>query len=166
MKYLLLVLMLSLSATGCSIENTSSQNSNVGSNDIGFKSNISNKDVLDLSGQGLSQVDQSVFKKTNLRELNVSNNNLTGALPGEIRHLQKLEVLDASDNKMTGVPAEIGQLSSLITLDLSNNQLTGLPNELGNLKNLKTLNLSGNQVSEQDLGVIRKGLSVDIEIIR
>jgi Leucine-rich repeat (LRR) protein len=45
---------------------------------------------------------------------------------------------------MTGVPAEIGQLQKLEILNLSNNNLTGLPNELVNLKNLKTLNLSGN----------------------
>jgi Leucine-rich repeat (LRR) protein len=66
---------------------------------------------------------------------------------------------------MTGVPAEVGQLSKLEVLDLSNNQLTGLPNELANLKKLKTLNLSGNAYSVQDLDVIRRGLSPDVNII-
>ncbi|HLC83818.1 MAG TPA: leucine-rich repeat domain-containing protein, partial [Bacteroidia bacterium] len=106
-----------------------------------------------------------VLDKTGLEELDISNNNLTGSLPAEIRLLQKLRVLDASDNNMTGVPAEVGQLANLEILDLSNNQLTGLPYELGNLKNLKTLNLAGNDYSEQDLEIIKQGLPADVEII-
>ena len=121
--------------------------------------------TLDLSNQGLTKVSQDVFTKTNLEVLDVSGNNLTGALPAEIRNLQKLRVLDASDNQMTGVPAEVGQLQNLEVLDLSNNQLTGLPYELGSLKKLKTLNLSGNQYSSQDLEVIRRGLPADVNII-
>jgi len=64
---------------------------------------------------------------TSLKQINVSYNNLTGALPAEIRLLQNLEILNASNNKMTGVPAEVGQLSKLKILNLANNQLTGLP---------------------------------------
>ncbi|NUM25678.1 MAG: leucine-rich repeat domain-containing protein [Candidatus Buchananbacteria bacterium] len=124
-----------------------------------------NNNVLDLSGQGLTEISQEIFKKTNLEKLDISNNKLTGALPAEIRQLQNLKILDASNNTMTGVPAEIGQLQNLQTLDLSNNQLTGLPYELGNLKNLKTLNLSGNNYSSQDLEIIRTNLPANVNII-
>jgi len=111
--------------------------------------------TLDLHGRGLTSVSSSVFENTALEELNLSDNMLTGALPGEIRHLSNLRVLDASDNQMTGVPAEIGQLSRLEVLDLSNNALTGLPNELGNLTSLRQFDLRGNNVSQQDLEGIR-----------
>ena len=114
--------------------------------------------MLDLSGQGLKTISSSVFQMTDLEELDLSDNQLTGALPGEIRFLEKLRVLDVSGNAMTGVPAEIGQLSSLEELDLSDNQLTGLPLELGNLENLRVLDLSGNDVSSQDLEAIRARL--------
>lgn len=114
---------------------------------------------LDLSGTGLEKVPSSVFSKTDLEELDLSENRLTGALPGEIRHLSRLRVLKAGGNAMTGVPAEIGQMSALQTLDLSNNRLTGLPMELGNLKNLRTLDLRGNDVSKTDLDEIRKKLT-------
>jgi len=114
--------------------------------------------TLDLSNQGLTSLPAYVLKQTNLQELNISNNNLTGALPAEIRFLSKLKVLKASNNQMTGVPAEVGQLSQLELLDLSNNQLTGLPNEIGNLTKLKQLNLSGNNYSQQDLDYILQKL--------
>lgn len=123
-------------------------------------------DILDLSNQNLQKVPDSVFGKTNLEELNVSNNQLTGALQSEIRKLQNLRVLNASNNRMTGVPAEIGQLQNLEVLDLSNNSLTGLPNELGNLKNLKTFNISGNNYSDTDLNGIIEKLPSTVTIIK
>lgn len=114
--------------------------------------------TLDMSNQALTNVPMSVFKQTNTTALDLSHNQLTGALPAEVRHLQNLKILDLSDNNFTGVPAEIGQLGKLEVLDLSNNQLTGLPYELGNLANLQVLDLRGNQYSEQDLAIIKKHL--------
>ncbi|OGY94339.1 MAG: hypothetical protein A2406_02905 [Candidatus Komeilibacteria bacterium RIFOXYC1_FULL_37_11] len=170
MKNIVFILAISLLLSGCSlIRSVPKIEPNTQSPD-GINTNspapvVTVKDSLDLSGQGLSQVDQSVFKQSNLRQLDVSDNQLTGALPAEIRQLQNLQILRATNNQMTGVPAEIGQLSNLIELDLSNNQLTGLPYELGNLKNLKILNLSGNNVSQYDLDIIRQSLSADVNII-
>lgn len=120
---------------------------------------VASDSSLDLSGRGLTSVPSDVFDMTSLETLDLSNNALTGALPGEIRFLKNLETLDASDNAMTGVPAEIGQLSALRVLDLSNNALTGLPNELGNLSSLSHLDLRGNAVSVQDLEGIRAKLT-------
>lgn len=113
---------------------------------------------LDLSGQNLTQVPSYVFTVTNLEELIMTNNRLTGALPAEIRQLQNLKKLDVSGNLMTGIPAEIGQLSKLEELNYANNNITGLPNELANLKNLKILNLTGSDFSRQDLEAITKNL--------
>jgi len=114
--------------------------------------------VLNLSGQGLTKAPAYVFGRTDIEELNLSNNSLDGALQAEIRQLQNLKVLNLSNNKFTGVPAEIGQLKNLEVLNLSNNQLTGLPYELGNLSKLKLLDLSGNAYSEADLSKIRASL--------
>lgn len=120
---------------------------------------------LDLSNKGLEKIPSYVFSQADLEELSASNNRITGAIQAEIRQLQKLKVLNLSNNLMTGVPAEIGQLKNLEILDLSNNQLTGLPYELGNLKNLKTLNISGNDYSKLDLGIIKQNLPLSVKII-
>lgn len=114
--------------------------------------------VLDLSGRSLKQLPADVVKMTGLVELDISDNQFTGALPGEIRFLKKLKKLDASNNLMTGIPAEIGQLSELEELDYSGNQITGLPMEIANLKKLKTFDLTGNEYSKLDLAGIKKAL--------
>lgn len=113
---------------------------------------------LDLSERGLTKVPVYVFDRTDLESLDLSNNNLDGSLPAEVRKLSNLKVLDLSGNKFTGLPAEVGQLSQLEKLNLANNLLTGLPHELGNLQNLQELNLSGNHYSPQDLDTIKKKL--------
>jgi leucine-rich repeat protein SHOC2 len=111
-----------------------------------------------LSGQNLTKTPSYVFVKYDTEELDLSNNNLSGALQAEIRNLTRLKVLDLSNNDFTGLPAEIGQLKNLEVLDISNNQITGLPHELGNLQKLKLLDLSGNNYSKQDLEKIKETL--------
>lgn len=112
----------------------------------------------DLSGQNLTLVPAVIFSETEIEYLDLSNNNLTGALPAEVRLLKNLKILDLSQNDFTGLPAEIGQLQNLEVLNLSGNPITGLPSELGNLMNLKLLDLSETNYSNQDLEVIKKGL--------
>ena len=124
-----------------------------------------NGTTIDLSGQGLTQVPQSIFNQSSATVLDVSGNELSGALPAEVRHLSNLRTLDLSDNNFTGVPAEVGQLRDLEVLNLSNNPITGLPQEIGNLKNLQVLDLRGTDYSEADLSVIRQGLSANVEIM-
>jgi len=161
-KQFFTIIILSLLLTGCSLApNSNNTNSSPTKNIIINKTN-----KLDLSSQNLSKVPDNTFTQTDLQELDISNNKLTGSLQAELRHLQNLRVLNMSNNQLSGVPAEIGQLSKLEILNLSNNQLTGLPQELGNLKNLKNLNISGNNYSVQDLEIIKKGLASDVNIIK
>lgn len=99
------------------------------------------------------------------REVNLSGRGLTGSLKAEIRLLSELRELNISNNNFTGLPAEIGQLSELRVLNLSNNPITGLPHELGNLSKLEVLNLKGTNYSEFDLNVIKEKLSASVQVV-
>jgi len=139
---------------------------NTNTNTGGFGDGIlGSRPGLDLSGRGLTSVPQDVFSRTDLTNLDLSSNNLTGALPAEIRHLKHLRTLNLSHNQFTGVPAEIGQLTDLEVLDLSYNFITGLPHELGHLTNLKILNLTGNDYSTYDLDIIKQTLPKGVDIL-
>jgi Leucine-rich repeat (LRR) protein len=146
-------------------ENVSDPEGTVHENSIPEEIKVTSSGLeVDLSGRGLTRLDMDVFQNTNATTLDLSNNNLSGALQAEVRHLQNLEVLDLSNNNFTGVPAEVGQLKKLRVLDLSNNPITGLPNEIGNLSNLEVLDLRGTQYSEQDLAGIQQSLPSSVVI--
>lgn len=119
----------------------------------------SGANVADYSGKGLTKFPKEVLSKTNTTVLNLSNNNLTGALPAEIHNLTKLEELYVNDNQMTGIPAEVGQLRHLKILNYANNKITGLPMELGKLTQLQVLDLTGNNPSQQDISQIKAKLT-------
>ena len=81
--------------------------------------------------------------------LELSGNNLSGALPSEIGDLKVLRELDLNGNRLTGpIPPRLGRLSNLSGLDIGSNQLTGpIPPELGNLSDLSRLRLVFNQLT-------------------
>ena len=119
----------------------------------------------DLRNQGLTTVSKNIFNRKETENLLLSGNKFTGALPAEVRHLQKLRVLDLSNNDFTGVPAEVGQLQALEVLDLSGNPITGLPLEIGALQSLKILDVRDTNYSEYDLGIIQSALPTSVEIL-
>lgn len=170
MRHILTLAVIGLILGGCTVSNQVNENElDTASSDVSVKQTNDEKEdqkSLDLSSQQLEKAPEYIFDKTELISLDLSDNKLTGALPAEIRHLQNLETLDASYNRMTGVPAEIGQLSKLRVLNLSHNQLTGLPYELGNLQQLEVLDISGNNYSEQDLQIITDQLPSNTTIIK
>ncbi len=88
-------------------------------------------------------------EKKHVTELNLTSNDLSGAIPRELENLANLTMLGIGDNGLTGnIPPELGNLLNLQELYLWENQLTGnIPAELGNLVNLTKLYLSNNQLT-------------------
>ena len=82
-------------------------------------------------------------------ELNLKENQLSGAIPAELGNLSNLQDLWLGYNQFSGsIPASLGNLTNLTALDLYANELSGsIPSELGNLANLDTLWLGYNQFS-------------------
>lgn len=80
--------------------------------------------------------------------LNLSNNQLSGSIPTEIRGLSNLVTLNLSNNNISGtIPTAIGQLAALEMLDLQHNNIVGqIPTVIGYLPNLTSLSLGHNQL--------------------
>ncbi|XP_066367524.1 receptor-like protein kinase HSL1 [Miscanthus floridulus] len=83
-----------------------------------------------------------------LQELNLSANQLSGAIPESTASLSGVSQMNLSHNQLTGgIPAGLGSMPELTLLDLSSNQLSGgIPPALGSLR-LNQLNLSSNQLT-------------------
>ncbi|BAT94385.1 hypothetical protein VIGAN_08098400 [Vigna angularis var. angularis] len=102
------------------------------------------EDNLELVTKG-----QAIKYGKNLHFMNLidlSSNNISGALPPQMFRLLGLCSLNLSHNKLTGkFPNEIGNMNQLESLDFSANQLWGeIPQTLSNLSFLSYLNLSFN----------------------
>jgi hypothetical protein len=85
-------------------------------------------------------------KLTDLRFLGLPGNQLSGPIPSSLSNLKKLTTLDLSENKFTGsIPASLTFLTKLTNLNLSRNTLSGkIPGTIGLLYNLTYLNLAQN----------------------
>ncbi|KAJ0085217.1 hypothetical protein Patl1_07456 [Pistacia atlantica] len=106
--------------------------------------------VFDLSYNRLSGlIPEELGNFVVVVDLLLSNNMLSGEVPGSLSRLTNLTTLDLSGNLLTGsIPLEFGDSLKLQGLYLGNNQLTGsIPGSLGRLGSLVKLNLTGNKLS-------------------
>uniref|UniRef100_A0ACD5ZBV6 Uncharacterized protein n=1 Tax=Avena sativa TaxID=4498 RepID=A0ACD5ZBV6_AVESA len=80
--------------------------------------------------------------------LNLSDNNLSGAIPEETGQMKTLQVLDLSRNNLSGgITPELTGLAKLENLDLQQNRLTGsIPPALNKLHFLASFNVSHNDL--------------------
>lgn len=98
------------------------------------------------------------FTKGHVTEINLSNNNITGAFPASLLTMPQLVSLNLSNNQLTGnageavdayMKAQTDAVTTVKTIDISNNQLEG---NIGlfakSLTDLTTLDASGNCFDE------------------
>jgi len=113
---------------------------------------LSQVEALDLSNNNISDLNSFVCGKiatTNIRTLDLSNNQIKGQLPDCWEHLNWLEFLDLSNNQLSGeIPQSMGTLVNLEALVLRNNNLTGeLPSTLKSCASLIIFDMSRNFLS-------------------
>ncbi|GAB4343467.1 MAG: hypothetical protein Kow0089_19280 [Desulfobulbaceae bacterium] len=119
---------------------------------FGVTCNAGNTNVvqINLAGNNLSgTIPTELGNLSQLTAISLSDNSLSGSIPGELGNLTGLEYLYLQNNSLTGsIPSGLGNLANLIQLNLDDNSLTGaIPPSLGNLDNLTFLTLSNNTLS-------------------
>ncbi|PPS04674.1 hypothetical protein GOBAR_AA15991 [Gossypium barbadense] len=121
---------------------------NIPSIDISTIPWYSLKDV-DLSNNNLSgELPKWVWNVSNLKALAVSNNQLKGLIPMELCYLDSLNILDLSKNNFSGPIPSCFNAQSIKHLHLRKNRLSGtLTNAFFNCSSLVTLDLSENQLT-------------------
>ncbi|MCP4600121.1 MAG: TIR domain-containing protein [Proteobacteria bacterium] len=99
--------------------------------------------TLDLHGEGLEELPDSIANLTSLRSLDLWNNSLTDI--SALRNLKRLQSLDLGSNNLTDISA-LRNLTQLQKLDLSSNKLTDI-SILKELPGLQVVCLNHNQLS-------------------
>ncbi|KAG5514367.1 hypothetical protein RHGRI_035693 [Rhododendron griersonianum] len=103
-------------------------------------------ETLDLSGNNLPTLPDSICDLTRLKRLTLEGCNLLH-LPSEIGRLISLDTLGLQGNSLRNLPDSILNLARLKSLHLKDSNVTHLPSEIGRrLISLETLNLEGNRL--------------------
>lgn len=102
--------------------------------------------ILDLSNNNLAGA-LPYQLPPNLQRLNLANNKLSGGIPYSISLMRSLTYLNLGHNQLQSQLGDMfGQLTSLSTLDVSFNLLTGdLPESFSSLSSMKSMYLQSNQ---------------------
>lgn len=101
-------------------------------------------EILNLSGNALSSLPDSLSKLHKLRVIFCSDNHFT-ELPEALGQCQQLEMVGFKANKINHVPAK-SLAKKLRWLILTDNKISDLPREIGLCLNLQKVMLSGNQL--------------------
>ncbi|KAK7571791.1 hypothetical protein V9T40_014263 [Parthenolecanium corni] len=103
---------------------------------------------LKLNGTKLAEVPEEIGNLLKLEHLSLKRNCLE-KLHGEITELTNLRTLNVRQNniKSSGVPPDLFKLEELTTLDFSHNNLKEVPEGLERARSLLVLNLSHNKIS-------------------
>uniref|UniRef100_A0A672LSL5 Leucine-rich repeat-containing protein 40 n=1 Tax=Sinocyclocheilus grahami TaxID=75366 RepID=A0A672LSL5_SINGR len=103
---------------------------------------------------------------TKLRSVILSFNRFK-SFPEVLYRISSLETILISNNQVGGIdPVQMKTLNNLSTLDLSNNDIMQVPPELGNCTSLRALMLDGNPFRNPRAAILSKGTDAVLEYLR
>ena len=118
--------------------------------------NLKNLKNLDLSNNDvINQVPKEITGITSLKYLNMTWCKSLSLVPDDIGKLTNLENLSITYTKVKGLPESFGKLINLKHLDLTWNELEKLPESIDCLKKLSSLNLYNNQLYSLPVGIFK-----------
>ncbi|TAF34516.1 MAG: T9SS C-terminal target domain-containing protein [Cytophagales bacterium] len=104
-------------------------------------------EYFNLFGNKLEEeIPSTFYTLTRLRHLDLSSNNLKGDIPDAISNFKELEILWLSGNEFSALPIGIGDLQKLKLLDVSENPLGTLPASIANMTSLRAFYANGIQL--------------------
>ncbi|TPX64167.1 hypothetical protein CcCBS67573_g08482 [Chytriomyces confervae] len=105
---------------------------------------------LNLGGTGLKGTLPDFSKLTELVNLRLQANSLTGTIPSTIGAMTKLTIIDIGLNGLTGeIPSSISQMSALQEMYIGFNKLSGeIPSSVSSMaSHLRVINMSNNKLT-------------------
>ncbi|KAI9099885.1 hypothetical protein DFS34DRAFT_511821 [Phlyctochytrium arcticum] len=135
-------------------------------------SSLQNLTTFNAQANCLTSIPMELRLCSQLQQIRLFRNQITILDQDDVRHWQKLRILDLcgnrlkclpeelclscpaleelllTRNKMTELPSNIGRLSHLKVLSVDDNELKTLPVQLGQLENIVDLNASDNQLQD------------------
>lgn len=103
-------------------------------------------EILDLSGNALSDLPSELYRLKKLRIIFCSSNQFTH-LPEALGECQNLSMIGFKANKLSLIPESAIPSKTLRWFILTDNALQTVPNTLGKCSKLQKLMLAGNQIS-------------------
>lgn len=128
---------------------------------------VAKLNVLDLSGTpSRLPPPPALAEMPNLRELRLRRTQLQD-FREDFKSLQKLCILDVSQNSISVIPEWITCLARLETLDISDNNISQLPPKLGLLEpSLKHLKVDGNPLRSIRRPILEKGTKTLLQYLQ
>lgn len=106
---------------------------------------FSNLKSLDLSNNNLSHINDFLLQLPELEKLYLHNNSIMDdGLPKDLSTLRKLRELNLSGNHLTRVPTQVYGMSGLRFLYLGSNRISEVLPDIRSLQSLQVLHLGGN----------------------
>ncbi|NNF33591.1 MAG: T9SS type A sorting domain-containing protein [Saprospiraceae bacterium] len=101
-----------------------------------------------LSDQSVSNWNGVGVSGDRVNRIDLRRNNLKGVIPSSFSALDKLTMVDVSENNITDIP-DLSAMIDMIQLNLGNNMLSEFPVGIANMTRLNNLFLIDNQITGQ-----------------
>ncbi|KNY26031.1 leucine-rich repeat domain-containing protein [Pseudobacteroides cellulosolvens] len=111
-------------------------------------SKFGNLEQLDISGNNIESLPESIKSLSNLKFLDMGINDIGSIPAGFFENFKNIEKLRMNNCKLSSIPIEVAALSNLKTLDVSYNNIASLHYSDGLVGLCESLDIRGNKITD------------------